>query len=194
MKCLPILGFVSSAVVKKRQSIRSTASTSCSKTFPEIYPSMTVIAKQLVMERVQRVDAQLSSELENAARGLVQAMQYGIDRYPAIVFDGEVVVYGVTDVTVATQLYQRWQTGTRGSEESLVLLRIDPIAVDAVDWQHRHDYHPGNCRADKQCGTELHALDAGGYLLLAALLSVRLQCAHLTQSRALPTRCRGEQL
>lgn len=74
-------------------------------------PNDTVIAKQLVMERVQRVDAQLSSELENAARGLVQATQYGIDRYPAIVFDGEVVVYGVTDVTVATQLYQRWQTG-----------------------------------------------------------------------------------
>lgn len=74
-------------------------------------PIDAVNAKQLAMQRVQRVDAQLSSELENAAKGLVQAMQYGIDRYPAIVFDGEVVVYGVTDVTAATQLYQRWQTG-----------------------------------------------------------------------------------
>jgi len=66
-------------------------------------------AKQLVLGRFQRMDAQLSSELENAAKGLVQAMQYGIDRFPAIVFDGDAVVYGVTDVDAATQLYQRWQ-------------------------------------------------------------------------------------
>ena len=72
-------------------------------------------AKRLVLSRFQRMDAQLSSELENAARGLVQAMQYGIDRYPAIVFDGDAVVYGVLDVTAATQLYQRWQT--RGARQ-----------------------------------------------------------------------------
>ena len=61
------------------------------------------------------MDAQLSSELENAAKGLVQAMQYGIDRYPAIVFDGVAVVYGVTDVIAATQIYQRWKT--RGARQ-----------------------------------------------------------------------------
>ena len=66
-------------------------------------------AKRLALQRFQRTDAQLSGELENAAKGLVQAMQYGIDRYPAIVFEGEAVVYGVTDVKVATQIYQRWQ-------------------------------------------------------------------------------------
>ena len=36
-------------------------------------------------------------------------MQYGIDRYPAIVFDGQAVVYGLTDIYAAYQLYQRWQ-------------------------------------------------------------------------------------
>jgi integrating conjugative element protein (TIGR03757 family) len=76
----------------------------------EDLPSEPENAKRLVLSRFQRMDAQLSSELENAARGLVQAMQYGIDRYPAIVFDGDAVVYGVLDVTVATQLYQRWLT------------------------------------------------------------------------------------
>lgn len=76
----------------------------------EDLPSDPENAKQLVLARFQRMDAQLSSELENAARGLVQAMQYGINRYPAIVFDGDAVVYGVTDVTAATQIYQRWQT------------------------------------------------------------------------------------
>ena len=66
-------------------------------------------AKSLALQRFQRMDTQLSGELENAAKGLVQAMQYGIDRYPAIVFDGQAVVYGLTDIPAATQLYQRWQ-------------------------------------------------------------------------------------
>ena len=66
-------------------------------------------AKKLVLQRYQRMDMQLSTELENAANGLVQAMQYGIDRYPAIVFDGQAVVYGLTDINAAIQLYLRWQ-------------------------------------------------------------------------------------
>ena len=66
-------------------------------------------AKALALQRFQRMDTQLSRELENAAKGLVQAMQYGIDRYPAIVFDGQAVVYGLTDIYAASQLYQRWQ-------------------------------------------------------------------------------------
>ena len=71
-------------------------------------------AKRAAMHHFQRMDAQLSGELENAAKGLVQSMQYGIDRYPAIVFDGEAVVYGLTDISAATQLYRRWQAeGTR---------------------------------------------------------------------------------
>ncbi len=36
-------------------------------------------------------------------------MQYGVDRYPAIVFDGKAVVYGVTDVKAATRLYEQWR-------------------------------------------------------------------------------------
>lgn len=66
-------------------------------------------AKALALQRFQRMDTQLSRELENAAKGLVQATQYGIDRYPAIVFDGQAVLYGLTDIHAATQLYQRWQ-------------------------------------------------------------------------------------
>lgn len=74
-------------------------------------PSDPEKAKQLVLDSFQRIDTQLSHELENAANGLVQAMQYGIDRYPAIVFDGKAVVYGITDVRAATQRYQQWQAG-----------------------------------------------------------------------------------
>ncbi len=72
-------------------------------------PSKPEIAKKRVMQRFQGMNSQLSSEMESAAKGLVQALQYSIDRYPAIVFDGEVVVYGVTDVHAATRIHKQWQ-------------------------------------------------------------------------------------
>lgn len=72
-------------------------------------PANPEAAKQAALHRFQRMDNKLSHELENAANGLVQAMQYGIDRYPAIVFDGNAVVYGITDVRAATQRYRQWQ-------------------------------------------------------------------------------------
>ena len=74
-------------------------------------PSDPETAKQAALHRFQSMDTQISSELENAAKGLVQAMQYGVDRYPAIVFDGKAVVYGVTDVQAATRLYEQWLEG-----------------------------------------------------------------------------------
>ena len=74
-------------------------------------PADSESAKTLALQRFQRMDTQLSSELENAAKGLVQAMQYGIDRYPAIVFDGRAVVYGITDIQTAIQRYRQWQAG-----------------------------------------------------------------------------------
>lgn len=75
----------------------------------ESLPSDPETAKQAALHRFQRMDSQISRELENAAKGLVQAMQYGIDRYPAIVFDGKAVVYGVTDVKAATRICEQWQ-------------------------------------------------------------------------------------
>ena len=74
-------------------------------------PANPEAAKQAAIRRFQGMDNKLSHELENAANGLVQAMQYGIDRYPAIVFDGNAVVYGITDVRAATQRYRQWQAG-----------------------------------------------------------------------------------
>ena len=71
-------------------------------------------AKQQVLQRLQVMDASLSQPLENAGRGLAQAMAYGIDRLPAVVFDGRAVVYGVTDIDEALAQYHRWcQRGGR---------------------------------------------------------------------------------
>lgn len=66
-------------------------------------------AKAIVLQRLQQADRPLTSELEQAAKGLWLAAQYGVDRYPALVFDGRAVVYGVTDVQQALQIYQMSQ-------------------------------------------------------------------------------------
>ena len=68
-------------------------------------------AKELVLRRFQLMNTAVGQQLENAANGLIKAMQYGIDRYPAIVFDGKAVVYGITDIRAATQVYRQWQAG-----------------------------------------------------------------------------------
>lgn len=72
-------------------------------------PSKPETAKQAALHRFQSMNSKISSELETAAKGLVQAMQYGIDRYPAIVFDGKAMVYGVTDVQAAIRIYEQWR-------------------------------------------------------------------------------------
>lgn len=69
-------------------------------------------ARRLVMSRLKALDARQVSMLERSAQGLVQAMQYGLDRYPAVVFDGQAVVYGLTDIKAARNLYQQWLHGT----------------------------------------------------------------------------------
>ncbi|MBT2989933.1 MAG: TIGR03757 family integrating conjugative element protein [Candidatus Thiodiazotropha sp. (ex Ctena orbiculata)] len=68
-------------------------------------------SKRMALQRIQRLDDKTRSRMQSAAQGLAKAMQYGIDRYPAIVFDGQAVVYGVTDLQAAIAHYQNGQTG-----------------------------------------------------------------------------------
>ena len=51
--------------------------------------------------------------MQHAAMGLAKAMQYGVDRYPAIVFNGEVAIYGVTDIGEALDRYRLWREGRK---------------------------------------------------------------------------------
>ena len=49
----------------------------------------------------------LNDMLLEAGEGLTRAwLDYGLDRYPAIVFDGRQVIYGITDLAVARRLYE----------------------------------------------------------------------------------------
>ena len=71
------------------------------------------LSKQVALQRIQSLDAQTRSRMQLAAQGLAKAMQYGVDRYPAVVFDGEAVVYGITDLDVTLEQYRVWQTERR---------------------------------------------------------------------------------
>jgi integrating conjugative element protein (TIGR03757 family) len=51
--------------------------------------------------------------MQQAAIGLAKAVQYGVDRYPAMVFDGGAVIYGVTDIHQALLRYRQWREGRR---------------------------------------------------------------------------------
>ena len=68
-------------------------------------------AKRLVLRKLQQLSKATRSQLEHSAKSLAKAVQYGIEKYPAIVFDGELVVYGLTDLSAALMHYRHWQAG-----------------------------------------------------------------------------------
>jgi integrating conjugative element protein (TIGR03757 family) len=66
-------------------------------------------AKAEALRRIQHLDDARMVPAKNAAFGLAKAVQYGVDRYPALVFDGRAVVYGVADLVEALDRYEAWQ-------------------------------------------------------------------------------------
>ena len=66
-------------------------------------------SKRIALDRIQHMDDPTKTKMQMAAHGLAKAMQYGVDRYPAIVFDGQAVVYGITDVQTALAHYRTWR-------------------------------------------------------------------------------------
>jgi integrating conjugative element protein (TIGR03757 family) len=67
------------------------------------------VAKSAALRRIQAMDDADMAPAEHSAIGLAKAVQYGIDRHPAIVFNGRAVVYGLTNLTEAVVHYRRWQ-------------------------------------------------------------------------------------
>lgn len=70
-------------------------------------------SKRVVLQRYQELREDDRARMQRAAMGLAKTMQYGIDRYPAIVFDGDVAIYGVTDIGEALHRYQEWREGRK---------------------------------------------------------------------------------
>ena len=70
-------------------------------------------SKRVVLQRFQQLHEEDRAQLQRAAMGLAKALQYGVDRYSAIVFNGEVAIYGVSDIGEALHRYQQWQAGSK---------------------------------------------------------------------------------
>ncbi len=68
-------------------------------------------SKAVVLQRFQHLNEEDRAQMQQAAIGLAKAVQYGVDRYPAMVFDGEGVIYGVTDIHQAMTRYKQWREG-----------------------------------------------------------------------------------
>ncbi len=68
-------------------------------------------AEAIVRQRLQALDhGVLHQRIEQATLGLLKAREYNLDRYPAIVFNqGEAVLYGLTDLRRAVEVYRRWR-------------------------------------------------------------------------------------
>jgi integrating conjugative element protein (TIGR03757 family) len=68
-------------------------------------------ARRTALERIQHLDNAARTRMQGAAMGLAKAAQYGINRYPAIVFNGRAVVYGLTDLHQVLQHFRVWRNG-----------------------------------------------------------------------------------
>ncbi|MEQ8234507.1 MAG: TIGR03757 family integrating conjugative element protein [Gammaproteobacteria bacterium] len=75
----------------------------------ESLPTEAEAAKAEALRRLQGADDADLAPAKNAALGLAKAVQYAIDRYPAVVFDERAVVYGVTDLADAVGHYDAWR-------------------------------------------------------------------------------------
>lgn len=72
-------------------------------------------ARTMVGRRIAQVGrAKLDAELRAAYLPLGMMMTYGLDRYPAIIFDRQAVIYGVTDLAQAVDQYRQWREDQQG--------------------------------------------------------------------------------
>ena len=71
----------------------------------ENLPGNPAQAHALVGQRMAALGPQLQQRAHQAAAGLARAAHLRVERVPAIVFDGQWVVYGVTDVDAARRIY-----------------------------------------------------------------------------------------
>ena len=64
-------------------------------------------ALEIARERLKAMGPALKQRILDSLQVTDKVVRYGIDRVPAVVFDGQRVVYGVTDVARATEIAHR---------------------------------------------------------------------------------------
>lgn len=68
-------------------------------------PTDPVRAQAVAAQRMAALGPALRQRAEDGGTGLARAAQLGVNRAPAIVFDGQWVVYGLTDVAAARRVF-----------------------------------------------------------------------------------------
>jgi len=73
-------------------------------------PNQDAAQRQLQATFKRMGKARLRAQLMQAFQAQIVSAQYGVTRYPAVVFDhGEAVIYGVTDLQAALRRYRAWR-------------------------------------------------------------------------------------
>lgn len=72
-------------------------------------PANPEAARILAEQSIKANRKSLISELKSAYQGHTKAMDYGLTHYPALVFNGKAVIYGISDVEEGIKRYQTWQ-------------------------------------------------------------------------------------
>jgi integrating conjugative element protein (TIGR03757 family) len=78
-------------------------------TLSESLPNDAETARAEALRRIGQLDGAHMAPAKSAAIGLAKAVQFGVDRYPAVVFYGRAVVYGLADLVEAIDRYEAWQ-------------------------------------------------------------------------------------
>jgi integrating conjugative element protein (TIGR03757 family) len=78
----------------------------------KLLPGDELKARQVLEEYINRTgrDA-FEQEAIRAYQGIMAVVRYELEKYPAIVFDDESVIYGVTDLDEALNRYGAWKAG-----------------------------------------------------------------------------------
>ena len=78
-------------------------------------PNDEALARALVQQKIAELGrSKLEDDLRAAYLPLGTMMAYGLDRYPAIIFDQQAVIYGVTDLAQAIDQYRQWREDQQG--------------------------------------------------------------------------------
>ena len=72
-------------------------------------PPQQAAARAMAAKRLGTLTERQQAELRATATGLLAAQRYRLTRYPAMVINGEAVIYGLTDPKEAVRQYRRWR-------------------------------------------------------------------------------------
>lgn len=74
-------------------------------------PANPALAAALAKDYLQQHQAELAQRILPAYVGLGKAINLGISHFPALVFNGEAVIVGITDIQQGLAIYRDWLQG-----------------------------------------------------------------------------------